>query len=173
MPVYALGHLEPQIHPDAYVHPDATVIGDVRLGAYASVWPQAVLRADDGRVEVGARTNIQDGSVIHAAPETPAVIGSGTVVGHCVHIEGARVGDGCLIASGSVVLNSTVVEDRAMVAAGAVITFDGRVPTGHIAMGVPAKNRENTMFPIESVTEIVEDYVKAAQRFRTGLRRMA
>lgn len=173
MPVYALGALEPTIHPDAYVHPDATVIGDVRLGAHASVWPQVVLRGDDGRVEIGARTNIQDGSVLHATPETPAVIGSGTVIGHCVHIEGARIGDGCLIASGSVVLNSSVVENGAMVAAGAVITFDGHVPAGHIALGIPARNRENTMFPMDSVADIVEDYVRTAHRFRTGLRRLA
>ncbi|MFF4948132.1 gamma carbonic anhydrase family protein [Streptomyces chattanoogensis] len=172
MPIYALGDVEPQIHPDAYVHPDATVIGDVRVAAHASVWPQVVLRGDDGRVEVGARTNIQDGSVIHAAPETPAVIGAGTVIGHCVHIEGARVGDGCLVASGSIVLNSSVIESGAMVAAGAVITFDGHVPTGCIALGVPAKNRENTMFPMETVADIVEDYVKSAQRFRTSLRRV-
>lgn len=172
MPIYALGDVEPRIHPDAYVHPDATVIGDVRVAAHASVWPQAVLRGDDGRVEVGARTNIQDGSVIHAAPETPAVIGAGTVIGHCVHIEGAWVGDGCLVASGSIVLNSSVIESGAMVAAGAVITFDGHVPTGQIALGVPAKNRENTMFPMDTVADIVEDYVKSARRFRTSLRRV-
>ncbi|MGD3112423.1 gamma carbonic anhydrase family protein [Streptomyces sp. YGL11-2] len=172
MPLYALGDLEPQIHPDAYVHPDATVIGDVRVAAHASVWPHAVLRGDDGRVEVGERTNIQDGSVVHAAPETPAVIGSGTVIGHCVHIEGARIGDGCLVASGSIVLNSAVIETGAMVAAGAVVTFDGHVPTGSIALGVPARNRPNTLFPMEAVADIVDDYVTAAHRFRTTLRRV-
>ncbi len=132
MAIYALGDLEPQIHPDAYVHPDATVVGDVRIGAHASVWPQVVLRGDDGYVEVGARTNVQDGTVVHTTPKTPAVIGSGTVIGHCV-----------LIASGAIVLNSSVVEDRAMVGAGAVISFGGHVPSGSLALGLPARNREN------------------------------
>lgn len=173
MPLYALGDLEPRIHPDAFVHPDATVIGDVRIAAQASVWPQVVLRGDDGYVEVGASTNIQDGTVIHTTPETPAVVGAGTVVGHNAHIEGARIGNGCLIASGAIVLNSTVVEDRAMVAAGAVITFDGHVPTGHIAMGIPARNRENTLFPMEQVATIVDDYVRCAQRYRREMRRLS
>lgn len=172
MAIYALGDLQPKIHPDAYVHPDATVIGDVRIGAQASVWPQVVLRGDDGYVEIGERTNVQDGTVIHTTPETPAVIGASTVVGHNVHIEGARIGDGCLIASGSVVLNSSVVEDGSVVGAGAVISFDGHVPTGYLALGVPAKNRVNTSFPIEDVAVIVEDYVKNAARFRTELRRL-
>jgi carbonic anhydrase/acetyltransferase-like protein (isoleucine patch superfamily) len=65
VPVYALGDLEPTIHPDAYVHPDAVVIGDVRLGAEASVWPGAVLRGDVGYIDVGARTSIQDGTIVH------------------------------------------------------------------------------------------------------------
>ncbi|WP_216216963.1 gamma carbonic anhydrase family protein [Amycolatopsis aidingensis] len=172
MPVYALGELEPAIHPDAYVHPDATVIGDVRLGAHVSVWPQVVLRGDDGHIEIGARTNIQDGSVLHAAPGTPVVIGAGSVIGHCVHIEGATIGHGCLVASGAVVLNSSVVESSAIVAAGAVITFDGHVPSGQIALGVPARNRENTMFPVQTIAEIAEDYVRTAQRFAAELRRI-
>lgn len=172
MPVYALGERVPTIHPDAYVHPDATVIGDVRLGPHASVWPQVVLRGDDEYIEIGARTNVQDGSVIHAAPGTPVVIGSGSVIGHCVHIEGASIGDGCLVASGAVVLNSSVVESSAMVAAGAVLTFDGHVRSGHIALGVPAKTRENTLFPLDTIAEIVEDYVAAAERYATELRRL-
>lgn len=168
--VYALGDLEPTIHPDAFVHPDATVMGDVRIGAHASVWPQVVLRGDDGYVEVGARSNIQDGSVIHTTPETPAVIGESSVIGHCVHIEGARVGDRCLIASGSVVLNSSVIEDGGMVGAGAVMSFNGRVRSGEIALGVPAKTRENTMFPAESIVMIADDYVRTAQRYKKELR---
>jgi carbonic anhydrase/acetyltransferase-like protein (isoleucine patch superfamily) len=170
--VYALGDLCPDIHPTAYVHPDATVIGDVRIGAHASIWPQVVLRADDNHVRIGARTNVQDGSVLHAAPETPVTVGEGTVIGHCVHIEGASVGAGCLIASGSILLNSTVIEDGAAVGAGALISFDGHVPTGQIALGVPARNRENTFFPMAEVATIVADYVRTAELFRAHLRRL-
>ena len=93
MPVYALGDLEPTIHPDAYVHPDAVVIGNVTIGAQASVWPTAVLRGDDGRIEVGPRTSVQDGSIIHCTAHEPTIIGAEVTVGHNVHIEGAVIGD--------------------------------------------------------------------------------
>ncbi|MQA09204.1 MAG: gamma carbonic anhydrase family protein [Pseudonocardiaceae bacterium] len=172
MPIYALGELEPQIHPDAYVHPDATVIGDVRLGAHASVWPQAVLRGDRGYIEIGERSNIQDGTVIHTTAETPAIVGPSSAVGHSVHIEGARIGENCLIASGSIVLNGTVVEDGAVVGAGAVISFNGHVPSGQIALGVPARCRENNSFSIEGVQLIVRSYMDNAEQFRAKLRRL-
>ena len=75
MPVYALGESEPDIHPEAYVHPDAVVIGDVTIGAEATVWPTAVLRGDDGRIEVGARSSVQDGTIVHCTATQPTIIG--------------------------------------------------------------------------------------------------
>ena len=114
VPVYALGDLEPDIHPDAYVHPDAVVIGNVTLGAESSVWPTAVLRGDDGRIDVGERTSVQDGTIIHCTATQPTMIGAGAPIGHNVHIEGATIGDGALIASGSVVLNGSAVGDGAV-----------------------------------------------------------
>src|ERR1039457_7342177 len=104
MPIYELGDRVPSIHPDAFVHPDATIIGDVRLGPEASVWPSAVLRGDFGPVIVGARTSIQDGAVVHATPELATVVGAGCVVGHLVHLEGCEIEDSCLVGSNSVVL---------------------------------------------------------------------
>ncbi|HKN97972.1 MAG TPA: gamma carbonic anhydrase family protein [Pseudonocardiaceae bacterium] len=172
MPIYALGEQEPTIHPDAYVHPDATVIGDVRLGAFASVWPQAVLRGDYGYVEVGERTSVQDGSVIHCTEFTPAIIGNDCVIGHNVHVEGATIADHCLIASGSVVLNGTVIEEGAVVGAGAVISFGGHVPARRMALGVPAKIRENYEVPDHAWQEIVDRYVANIAVFRAKLRRI-
>src|ERR1041384_2897095 len=78
--IYALGDREPIIHPDAYVHPDATVIGDVTLRAYASVWPQAVLRGDSGSIQVGERTSVQDGTIVHCTEFHPTVIGANCVI---------------------------------------------------------------------------------------------
>src|SRR3954447_19226959 len=173
MPIYALGDLEPSIHPDAYVHPDATVIGDVRIGAQASVWPQTVLRGDHGYIELGERSNIQDGCVVHCTEQHPTVLGPNSAVGHSVHIEGARIGAGCLIASGSVVLNGTVVEDGGMVGAGAVLSYGSHVPSGPIALGVPAKTRENKSFGPEMIKLVVDGYVERAARFRTELRRLS
>lgn len=170
MALYALGELTPQIDPEAYVHPDAIVIGAVRIGPFASVWPNAVLRGDSDTITIGERSNIQDGSVLHTAPGTPTTIGDSCVVGHNVHIEGATVGDGCLIASGSVVLNATVVQAGGVVGAGAVVSYRGHVGTGEIALGVPARCRENTSLPAAGIAAIVEGYVANAKRYRAELR---
>ncbi|GAA4440618.1 gamma carbonic anhydrase family protein [Actinokineospora soli] len=172
MPVYALGDLIPDIHPDAYVHPDATVIGNVVLHAEASVWPQAVLRGDSGRIEVGARTSVQDGTVVHVTEFHPVRIGRDCVVGHNVHIEGATVGDRCLIASGSVLLNGSVVEDGAVLGAGAVMSFNGHLPARSMALGVPAKTRAGHVVPEDMTSGIVEHYVRNIGVYRAGLRRL-
>lgn len=172
MAIYALGDVEPDIHPDAYVHPDATVIGDVRIGPQASVWPQAVLRGDYGRVEVGARTSVQDGTVVHCTEFHPALIGAECVIGHNVHVEGATIADGCLIASGSVVLNGSVVGEGAIVGAGAVVSFDGRIPARSMALGVPARVREGHVVPENAWKFIVDKYVENISRYRADLRRL-
>jgi carbonic anhydrase/acetyltransferase-like protein (isoleucine patch superfamily) len=170
--IYALGELAPQIHPQAYVHPDATVIGDVRIGAFASVWPQTVLRGDHGYIEIGERSNVQDGCVVHCTREDPTILGPGSAMGHSVHVEGAKIGAGCLIASGSVVLNGSVIDDGGMVGAGAVLSYRSHVPSGHIALGVPAKTRPNTSFGPESIQRVVDSYVRRAELFRRDLRRL-
>lgn len=172
MPIYALGDREPIIHPDAYVHPDATVIGDVTLQAYASVWPQAVLRGDYGSIQVGARTSVQDGTIVHCTEFHPTVIGANCVIGHNVHIEGATVGDNCLIASGSVLLNGSVVEDGAILGAGAVMSFNGHIPAYRMALGVPARVREGYEVPALSWEPVVERYVENIKVYKAGLRRL-
>ena len=172
MPIYALGEREPAIDADAYVHPDATIIGDVRLGPFASVWPQAVLRGDYGYVQIGERTSVQDGSIIHCTEFTPTVVGRECVVGHNVHIEGATIGDHCLIASGSVVLNGSVVEEGAVVGAGAVMSFNGHVPARRMALGVPYRIREGYEVPEGAWQAIVDRYVENIGLFRAKLRRL-
>jgi carbonic anhydrase/acetyltransferase-like protein (isoleucine patch superfamily) len=171
MAIYALGHLVPRIHPDAFVHPDAVIIGDVRIGADASIWPTAVLRGDYGPIDIGDLTSIQDGTVLHTTAEWPTAIGDRCVVGHNAHLEGCRIGDGCLIGSGSVVLNRALVEPGAAVAAAALVPEDAVVPSGHIAVGVPARPR--TAPELTSwVTAAVELYRDMAKRYRSELRRI-
>ncbi|TDP97465.1 gamma carbonic anhydrase family protein [Labedaea rhizosphaerae] len=172
MAIYALGDLIPTIHPDAYVHPDATVIGAVTVHAQASVWPQAVLRGDYGTIEVGERTSVQDGSVVHCTQFHPVVIGPDCVVGHNVHIEGATIGARCLIASGSVVLNGSVVEDGAVVGAGAVVSFNGHVAARTMVLGVPARVREGHEVPEDMTSGIVATYVANVRTFKANLRRV-
>jgi carbonic anhydrase/acetyltransferase-like protein (isoleucine patch superfamily) len=171
MPIYALGDLEPVVHETAFVHPDAVVIGDVVIGAESSIWPGAVLRADGGRIEVGARTSIQDGTVIHTTPEAPTVVGDDCVIGHIVHLEGCRIGPGALVGSGSVVLHRAVVEPGAVVAANAVVLNDMVVPSGALAAGVPAKVREGAA-DRSSIEHGVDVYRAKAKQYRRDLRRI-
>jgi carbonic anhydrase/acetyltransferase-like protein (isoleucine patch superfamily) len=172
VPLYALGDVEPYIHPDAYVHPDAVVIGNVRIGAESTVWPTAVLRGDDGHIVVGARTSIQDGTIIHTTPDRPTVIGDEVTVGHNVHIEGATVGDGALISSGSVVLNGVTVGEGAIVAAGAVVSPNAVVPPRTMVLGIPARVREGFEVPSGATAYAVTSYVQRGKRFRAELRRL-
>ncbi len=171
MPVYALGAEVPEIHPDAYVHPDAVVIGRVRIGADASVWPTAVLRGDDGAIVVGARTSVQDGTIVHATGRHDTVIGAECVVGHNAHLEGCTIEDRCLVGSGSVVLHRAVVRSGGLVGANAVVPADLEVPAFAMALGVPAKLRLDAVPPGE-FDDAVALYVERGRRYRADLRRI-
>jgi carbonic anhydrase/acetyltransferase-like protein (isoleucine patch superfamily) len=171
VPIYALGDRVPTIHDEAFVHPDATVIGDVRLGPGASVWPAAVLRGDYGTVIVGARTSIQDGTVIHATAELSTVVGAGCVVGHLVHLEGCEIEDSCLIGSNSVVLHRAIIRTGATVGASAVVTNGTEVPAGALAIGIPAKIKLGASSRVD-IDQGAEIYVENAKRYKTALRRL-
>jgi carbonic anhydrase/acetyltransferase-like protein (isoleucine patch superfamily) len=171
MAIYALGDLIPAIDPTAYVHPDAVVIGAVTLGPETTVWPTAVLRGDYGEILVGARTSIQDGTVIHAGPGFPTRIGSDCVVGHLVHLEGCILEDECLVGSGSVVLHHAVVGSRATVGAGAVVPNRMNIPPGALAVGIPAVIKPDRS-SLDMIRVASEEYVKNGRRFRTDLRRI-
>jgi carbonic anhydrase/acetyltransferase-like protein (isoleucine patch superfamily) len=171
MPIYAIGDQEPRIHPTAYIHPDAVVIGDVTIGAESSIWPGAVLRGDDGGIVVGDRTSIQDNSVIHTTAEHPTRIGSDCVIGHIVHLEGCTIEDRSLVGSGSLVLHRAVVRSGALVGANAVVPNDMEVPSGAMALGIPAKIRPDSVDP-EQISRGVEFYVARGKRYGAELRRL-
>lgn len=171
MPIYALGSVEPSIHPDAFIHPDAVLIGGVVIGARASVWPCAVLRADNGQIIVGDETSIQDGTVIHCIPDRPTVVGKRCVIGHIVHLEGCTVEDDALVGNGSVVLHNAIIRSHSLVGSNAVVPNDMEVPTGAMALGVPAKLREGVVRPGQFAMAVAS-YVANGQRFRNELRRI-
>jgi carbonic anhydrase/acetyltransferase-like protein (isoleucine patch superfamily) len=171
MPIYALGALTPDIHPEAYVHPDAVVIGNVTLGAGASVWPGAVIRGDSGKIVVGARTSIQDGTIVHCTRAHDTFVGDDCVVGHLVHLEGCVIGNGTLIGSGSIVLNGASVGNGCLVAAGALVSPRTVVPDGARAMGVPARIAEGAAG--DSPTGYaVQHYVDEGAQYQAELRRL-
>jgi carbonic anhydrase/acetyltransferase-like protein (isoleucine patch superfamily) len=171
MAIYALGTIEPQIHPDAYVHPDATVIGNVTIGAESSIWPHTVLRGDYGYITVGERTSIQDGTVVHCTADYPTLIGDDCVVGHLAHLECCTVHNGALVGTGAVVLHRAIVESSALVGAGAVVPNDMVVPARAMALGVPAKLRLESV-DVGDIARIAALYVENAARYRDELRRI-
>lgn len=171
MAVYALGERTPAIHPDAFVHPEAVVIGDVRIGAEATIWPGAVLRGDYGTITVGDRTSVQDGAVVHATAELSTTIGADCVVGHLAHLEGCLVEDGCLVGSGSIVLHRAVVRTGALVGAGAVVSGGTEVPSRAMALGVPATIRPDAVAE-GAFDDSVTTYVANGHRYRASLRRL-
>lgn len=172
MAIYALGDLEPTIDPEAFVHPDATVIGDVRLGPQSSIWPATVLRGDSEPITIGARTSIQDGSVLHVAPSLPTTVGEDCVIGHLVHLEGCIVEDGSLVGSGAVVLHHAVIRTEALVGAGALVPRGMEVPSRAQALGVPAKLRPDSVDPELMVGLAAKLYVERAATYRAKLRRL-
>jgi carbonic anhydrase/acetyltransferase-like protein (isoleucine patch superfamily) len=173
MPVYALDDLVPAIDPTAYVHPDAVVIGAVELAAGTSVWPGAVLRGDHGLIQIGERTSVQDGTVVHTTREWPTMIGADCVVGHRAHLEGCVVEDHCLIGSGSLVLNRARVGTGAVIAAAALVREDMTVPAGALAIGVPATIRGGGgTRQRDWIVNAVKEYRDLAGQYRSGLRRL-
>lgn len=171
MPVYALGDQEPSIHPEAYVHPDAVIIGSVTIGPESTVWPSAVLRGDDGEIRIGARTSIQDGSVLHTTPFDATVVGDGCVIGHVVHLEGCIIEDDAMVGNMAMVLHRSVVHTGAVVAANSVVLYDVDVPSGALAVGSPATIKPNRARS-EDIQFAAQSYVDRGKRFRQDLRRI-
>lgn len=171
MPIYSLFDKSPQIAASAFLHPDCVIIGDVRIGERASVWPAAVLRGDSSFISIGAETSIQDGTVIHCREQEPTLIGNRCVIGHNAHLEGCEVEDDCLIGSGSTVLENAKIKQSSLVAAGSVVPPGKIVPRNSLAIGVPVTIKEN-VFEVGSFNESVENYLKLSEQYRKGLKRI-
>jgi carbonic anhydrase/acetyltransferase-like protein (isoleucine patch superfamily) len=122
-----------------FVDPSAVVLGEVVLADGVSIWPCAVIRGDTNRIEIGENSNVQDTAVIHVSPDYPTLIGKDTTVGHGAVINGATIGDNCIIGINSTVLDGSVIGDECLVAANAVVTPRTMVPPRSVVMGVPGK----------------------------------
>ena len=171
MALYALGDRVPTVDPAAYVHPDASVIGAVEIGPEATVWAGAVLRGDYGRIVVGARTSVQDGTVVHATHELATIIGSDCVIGHNAHLEGCTIEPHSLVGSGSIVLHRCVVGPHSLVGANAVVTNGTVVPPHAQALGNPAKIKPDSVQEGQ-FAPAVAIYVSNGKRYREELRRL-
>ncbi len=151
----------PQIAATAYIDPAAVVIGDVTIGEDSSVWPCAVIRGDVHWIRIGARTNIQDGSVLHVMKDIcPLVLGDNVTVGHAVTLHGCTIESRCLIGMGSVILNNAKIGTGSIVAAGTLIPEGMGVPPGSLVMGHPGKVRRVTLpSDLESIDQYAARYV--------------
>jgi carbonic anhydrase/acetyltransferase-like protein (isoleucine patch superfamily) len=169
--LYALGDSQPTIDPSAFVHPEAVLIGNVTVGAESSIWPSTVLRGDHGQIVIGARTSIQDGTVIHCTPQYATIVGDDCVIGHLVHLEGCTIENFALVGSGSVVLHGAIVRTGAIVGAAALVPGRMEVPTGSQALGVPAKLRPDSVTD-QMISQGRDAYVFNAAWYRKDLRRI-
>jgi gamma-carbonic anhydrase len=169
-PVVAYQDKTPQVPSSCYVAPGAFLAGDVALGEECSVWPGASLRGDVNRIEIGARTNIQDGAVIHVDHDAPTIIGSGVTIGHQATVHGCRAEDDVLIGIHAVVLNGARLGVGCMVAAGAVVTPGTEVPPGKLVLGVPGKvARDLTPEELEANRANAAEYVRLRGEYLSGV----
>ena len=171
MPLFSFEGKHPRVHPSAFIAPTAVIVGDVTIEERASVWYNAVVRADFQPIVVGAGANVQDCSVVHVNGTQGVEIGAGATIGHNCTVHAAMLGEECLIGNGATVLDGARIGVRAMVAGGALVTPGTEVPDGMLAMGTPAKIRGPlTGTPAEHwVQRNPGAYQLLAQRHKQGI----
>ena len=159
----------PRIDPTAFVAPTAVITGDVTIGAEASVWYGVVIRGDAAPVTIGARSNVQDNSVIHCDEDAPTCIGQDVTIGHAAIIHGTTVGDGSLIGMGAILLSQSSVGAGALVAAGSLVTERMSIEAGQLAMGAPARPRRAlTATERAKLRASAEHYVERGRAYRAA-----
>ena len=173
MAIYELDGIAPRIADSAWVADSAQVMGNVELGEQVGVWFGTVIRGDTEVIRIGARSNIQDASVLHADIGKPLTIGEDVTVGHMVMLHGCTIGDGSLIGIGAVVLNGAKIGKGCLVGAGSLVTENKEFPDGSMIMGSPAKVvRQLTEEQIAGLRLGAQGYVGNAKRFREGLHKI-
>lgn len=169
--VFSLGEHVPAVHETAWVAPTAAVIGQVEIGAESGVWFHCVLRGDTNTIRIGARSNIQDGTVIHVDPgKGSTVIGDEVTIGHACIIHACTLENQAFVGMGSIILNGCVIEQGGMLAAGALLTPGKRIRRNELWTGVPARlHRTLTDTEIHDHLADTLSYVRKARRFATEM----
>ena len=178
MSLVTFGGTEPDVDPTAFVAPSAVLIGRVEIGAEASIWYNCVLRGDVNRIRVGARSNVQDGTVIHCdSPKPgspgghPTIIGEEVLIGHMAMVHGCILHDRAFVGLGAIVMDGCTIESDAMLAAGAMLTPGRRIPSGQLWAGRPAKYvRDLTAEELEGMRAGVAHYVALAEAHAAALK---
>ena len=169
--IFDLGERHPVLEGDGhFIAPTASVIGRVRVRAHASVWFSCVLRGDNEQIDIGERSNVQDGSVLHTDLGFPLTIGPNVTIGHKVMLHGCTIEADSLVGIGSIVLNGAVIPSRCIVGAGALVAEGKTFPAGSLILGAPARVvRELTDAEITMIGESADHYVENAARYTTSL----
>jgi carbonic anhydrase/acetyltransferase-like protein (isoleucine patch superfamily) len=174
MAIYELDGVAPRLADSAWVADSAQVIGNVVMGEGSSVWFGAVLRGDTETITLGAGSNIQDGSVLHADLGFPMTVGANVTVGHQVMLHGCTIGDESLIGIGATVLNGAKIGRNCLVGAGSLVTEGKEFPDGSMIMGSPARLVKSlTPEQIEGLRRGAQHYIENAERYRKGLKKTA
>lgn len=174
MALYQLDGVSPEIHETAWVADSAQVMGRVIVAEEASIWFGAVVRGDTEIIRIGRRSNVQDGSVLHADLGQALTLGDDVTVGHQVMLHGCTIGDGSLIGIQAVVLNGARIGRHCLVGAGSLVTEGKEFPDGSMILGSPAKVvRQLSPEQIEGLRRSAAGYVDNGRRFRAGLRKIA
>lgn len=170
MGIYSLDDETPVIAEDAWVSRESTIIGAVRLDSSVSVWPGATIRADNDRIVVGERSNIQEGAVLHTDAGFVLEVGSDVSVGHQAMLHGCKVGQGSLIGIQAVILNGASIGESCLIGAGALVTAGTVIPDRSLALGSPAKVvRQLSDEEVQKLAKTAAGYVNRAARYRNGL----
>ena len=173
MAIYRLDDFTPDCHESSWVAETAAVIGNVILAEGSSVWFGATIRGDNEPINLGARSNIQDGSVCHSDPGCPLTIGEDVTIGHLAMVHGCTIGDGSLIGIGATVLNRAVIGKNCLIGAHALVTEGKVIPDNSVVMGSPGKVVKTlTDEQAAHVNMGAKLYVSNAKRFRSGLERI-
>jgi carbonic anhydrase/acetyltransferase-like protein (isoleucine patch superfamily) len=175
MPIYELDGVSPKLPEEGryWIAPNAQVMGDVVLGEDVGIWFGAVLRGDRATMTIGARTNIQDGTVVHTDANVPLTIGEDCTVGHNAIVHGATIGRGVLIGMGATILNHARIGDGCIVGANALVTEGKEFPPNSLIVGSPAKVvRELDPSMRETLLKSAAGYVANWQRYAKGLKQI-
>ncbi|RZM35791.1 MAG: gamma carbonic anhydrase family protein [Sphingomonas sp.] len=173
MPLYEIDGKAPTLGTGSWVAPSAELIGDVVLGEDASVWFGSVIRADNTRITVGARSNVQEGAMGHSDPGAPLTIGQDCTIGHHAILHGCTIGDRVLVGMGATILNHAVIGEDSLVGAGALVTEGKVFPPGSLIVGSPARAvRELDASAKAMLLVSAQHYVSNALKYAAGLRRI-